>query len=105
MDGIDRKCNEYDEIQSIADSIKSEGNSSMLSIHSRNSLNALVAREKDKLSTKKIQSNTNLASISESGETNLKVPLEIVHQEDDGTRIKETKSISKLPFKHRNPAL
>lgn len=77
----------------------------MLSIHSRNSLNALVAREKDKLSTKKIQNDTKLASISESGETNLKLPLKIEHQEDNGNRIKETKSLSKLPFKHRNPAL
>ena len=39
------------------------------------------------------------------GEMSMKLPLTIVHKEDDGARLAETKSFNKLPFKNRNPAL
>lgn len=39
------------------------------------------------------------------GERGLAIPVTITHKEDDGARLAETKSLNKLPFKNRNPAL
>ena len=73
------------DIQSIADSIRSDSNVSVSTIHSRRSLQMLVS--------------------SSGGEMSMKIPLTITHKEDDGARLAETKSLNKLPFKNRNPAL
>ena len=78
-----------DDDLSIVDSVRSDH--SIRSIHSQKSINALIARAKEKL---------NIAM-----EPILEEPVLSTLVEDDGRRIAETKSLNKLPFKNRNPAL
>lgn len=115
------------DLRSIADTIQSNSDTTMGSIiHSRKSLNALVSRARDKYkstssSTKKAlhtveegssTNSSNAGSSSSStinsifdGEMNLAQPVKFVLKEDEGARLAETKSLNKLPFKCRNPAL
>jgi len=78
----------------MAKSVRSE--TSMRSIHSRKSTEALVTRSKAKI--------LGIETIQE-GEANLIPPILVTHRDDDGQRLIEKKSLNKLPFKNRNPAL
>jgi len=107
-DGDDGGCNSDDEIMSIADTVRSES-STIGSIHSQRSMQALVARSKEKIGTTSV-SNSNsfpLETISETPmmEAAMTPPVWITHTDDGGARIAEAKSINKLPFMNRNPAL
>ena len=97
------------DLQSIAETIRTEGSESVSTIHSRRSLQMLVSKAKEKLSAARLDKMKSLCSIDEGkcsgGEMSMKLPLTIVHKEDDGARLAETKSLNKLPFKNRNPAL
>ena len=97
------------DIQSIADSIRSDGNISVSTIHSRRSLQKLVSNAKKRLSKCAGDQRVSLGVVQEDkaseGEIGMKLPLTIIHKEDDGARLAETKSLNKLPFKNRNPAL
>ena len=39
------------------------------------------------------------------GEIKMNPPITIIHTQDDGARLREIKSLNKLPFKNRNSAL
>ena len=91
------KNKKEDDIQSIAESVRSSS-SDLRSIHSQKSIEVLVVKAKETMSQ-----NQYLDSIRESEVK--QTPVIITHQDDDGARIAETKSLSKLPFKNRNPAL
>lgn len=101
---------EYDdEINSVAESVKSSS-SDINSIHSRKSLKALVAKSKERISS----GCNNLSTIYDNEEDSdnnqqcyviREEPRVVTHQDDEGARIAATKSLSKLPFKNRNPAL
>lgn len=96
-----------DDISSVAASIRSCAEASISTIHSQKSLKMLVSKSRDKLYDTK--GNIDLHTINEidlhQGEVNLKPPIKITHTEDNGARLAETKSLNKLPFKNRNPAL
>lgn len=87
--------NDYDDAKSIADSIKTSGGKSVSSIHSQKSLRYLISEAKRSLET-----------IHEGkGEFKTQLPIIITHTDDGGARLAQTKSLDKLPFKNRNPAL
>ena len=118
-DGNDMQYNrgDDDEIQSIAATVRSRGDTSISSIHSRKSMHMLVSKSKDRLEsssrsnkTATKQHTTPLEIIDEGNVCNGRemrkiTPKTVVHVEDDGARLAETKSLNKLPFKNRNPAL
>ncbi len=100
------------DLQSIAaETIRTEGTESVSTIHSRRSLQMLVSKAKEKFSATSLDKKKSLCSIDEGGkcsggEMSMKLPLTIIHKEDDGARrLAETKSLNKLPFKNRNPVL
>lgn len=103
---------DYIDTNSIADSIRSCGDRSISSIHSRKSIQMLVSRSHEKLGCNQ-NNGQDLAllnaireeNLCESGEMDMKPPITITHTEDNGARLAETKSLNKLPFKNRNPAL
>lgn len=84
-------ADDFDDVRSIAESLRHEVND-IGSIHSQRSIHALVSKSKADLRFC-------------GGEKSMDPPKIITHVEDDGTRIAETKSLNKLPFKNRNPAL
>mmetsp|Transcript_5546 Transcript_5546/g.8166 ORF Transcript_5546/g.8166 Transcript_5546/m.8166 type:complete len:397 (+) Transcript_5546:172-1362(+) len=111
-----------DDIQSIAESVRSESSfsSNSGSVHSQKSLQSLVASRSSKAkmgSTKSFSSSSfgpldpvmevfhENNSTTSRGEINIQPPILVTHTEDDGARLAETKSLNKLPFKNRNPAL
>lgn len=96
--GPDPEPEEVDDTQSIADSVMS-CDSAIKSIHSRKSIVALITDAKKRISVQ-------LNPIDE-GDCELPVapPICITHTDDDGARLAEKKSVNKLAFKHRNPAL
>ena len=72
----------------------------------------LVSKSRDRLETHNLQDRP-LNAISEKervgradgGETKKMKPKTVIHIEDDGARLAEKKSLNKLPFKNRNPAV
>lgn len=87
--------NEFDETKSISDSIKTSCGKSVSSIHSQKSLRHLISEAKRSLET-----------IHEGmGEVGKQLPIMITHTDDGGARLAQTKSLNKLPYKNRNPAL
>lgn len=74
---------------SIADTIRSDH--SIRSIHSQKSMSTLIFKAKEKLNVVM--------------EPVLEEPVFASLVEDGGRRLAETKSLNKLPFKNRNPAL
>ncbi|KAL3774028.1 hypothetical protein ACHAWO_002771 [Cyclotella atomus] len=79
--------------KSIAASVMSN-ESEIKSIHSRQSVKLLISKAKERV----------LDPVDEE-ELAVTPPVTISHTDDDGARLEETKSLSKLPFRHRNPAL
>ena len=67
------------------------------------------SRDKIKLNGQNQEQPFNLETVMEActsvGEKGMTPPITITHTEDNGARLKETKSLNKLPFKNRNPAL
>ena len=100
--GEDKKTEE-DDIQSIAATVRSECNGSVSSIHSRKSMQMLISKSCDRLMKEHDERDCALEPVEEDG--GMRPPVTITHTEDDGARIAATKSLNKLPFKNRNPAL
>ena len=92
---------DYDDVRSIAESIRSEV-CGIRSVHSHKSIQALVEKSKEKLCTGKDEL---MRPIQEEEEKTMNPPKIVTIIEDNGQRIAETKSLNKLPFKNRNPAL
>ena len=89
-----------DDIRSVAESVRSEG--SVSCIHSQRSMEALVTKSRKRIAGE----GRGLSAIQESpAEISMEPPKLITHIEDNGARLSETKSLNKLPFKNRNPAL
>lgn len=95
-DGEKHPENNDDDLQSIADTVMSEV--TMKSIHSQLSMKHLVSKAREKLD------NSCMEPIAEV-ETCFKAPALVIHTDDDGARLEQRKSLNKLPFKNRNPAL
>jgi hypothetical protein len=64
----------------------------------------LVFKEKERLLHGKLEPIPEFFD-SKGAELGIELPFTITHKEDDGERLKQTKSLNKLPFKNRNPAL
>ncbi len=91
---------DYDDVRSIAESVRSEV-CGIRSVHSHKSIQALVEKSKEKL---RIGKDALVRTIQEEEKT-MDPPKIVTIIEDNGQRIAETKSLNKLPFKNRNPAL
>ena len=101
---MSNESNEEDDIQSIAKTIMNNESNLFSSIHSSKSIKMLVKQSCDSLSVP-----LNVIAEEENrepmGEIKMNPPITIIHTQDDGARLRETKSLNKLPFKNRNPAL
>ena len=88
---------EADDTKSIANSVMSE--STIGSIHSKKSLTALVSKARERKS--------GMSPIVEEDESEKAMPPPVLSTvtDDNGARMAEKKSINKLAFKNRNPAL
>ena len=84
-----------DDTKSIADSVMSE--SSIGSVHSKKSLANLVAKARERRS--------DMALIEEDKEEAMQPPILSTVSDDNGARMAEKKSINKLAFINRNPAI
>jgi predicted RNA methylase len=93
-----------DDIRTMANSLRTSSNNTVYSIHSRKSIQALISKAKERMFSHELPAMDEEASTC-GAEVNLKHPLTITHHDDDGARLKETKSLNKLPFRNRNPAL
>lgn len=92
--------NDVDDTITIACSVMST-ESTIKSIHSRKSTAALVSRAKERMALQ-----TQLSHIEEGEkEAAMPPPISITIQDDEGARMRETKSLNKLAFQNRNPAL
>lgn len=89
------------DVRSIAETAISSHNGLMGYIHSRKSVEALVSKSKERLG------NGPLDSIAEElvVEQTVSPPVMVTHKDDEGARLVEMKSLNKLPFKNRNPAV
>ena len=91
-----------DDTESIATSVMSE--STVGSIHSKKSMKALVSKAKER-----ILESTTIEEEKEEGEEEKEkaVPPPVLSTvtDDNGARMAEKKSLNKLAFKNRNPAL
>ena len=88
---------DVDDTKSIANSVMSE--SSIGSIHSKKSLTALVSKARQRISE--------MSPIEEEDgiDEAIKPPVLSTVTDDNGARMAEKKSINKLAFTKRNPAL
>jgi hypothetical protein len=99
-----------DEVQSIADSIRS-GSQSLWDVHSRKSVKMMVEKQLDKIPNgvavdNDLQRSATLFSLPSIVEEPEQVPpIIITHKDDDGARLAELKSLRRLPFQNRNPAI
>lgn len=84
-----------DDTKSIANSVMSE--SSIGSVHSKKSLANLVAKARERRS--------DMALIEEDKEEAMQPPILSTVSDDNGARMAEKKSINKLAFINRNPAI
>jgi hypothetical protein len=94
-----------DDTESIATSVMSE--STVGSIHSKKSMKALVSKAKER-----ILESTTIEEEKEEGEEGeeekekaVPPPVLSTVTDDNGARMAEKKSLNKLAFKNRNPAL
>ena len=110
--------NAEDDIQSIAETVRSEGGASISSVHSRKSMEMLVTKKHDRIRSivpgtkrrgyKRSGVNLPLQVTMEEGHTSepcLLPPITITHTEDNGAILAEAKSLNKLHFKNRNPVI
>ena len=105
MDSYSYRRHANDDIHSIAETVRSCGDASIASIHSRKSMQMLVSQARDRLGSSTKELHTINEEKRDYGEMNMRAPVTITHTEDNGARLAETKSLNKLPFKNRNPAL
>ena len=94
----DEHDTEEDETKSIANSVMS-CESSIGSIHSKKSLTALVSKARERMSE------MNPIIEEDEKEQAISPPVVSTVTDDEGARRKEMKSINKLAFTKRNPAL
>jgi len=87
------------ETASIVSFVINERGKEFFSIHSNKSMTRLIMRSHQKLESQK-QIDPSFAS-----ELELRPPVVVIHRDDEGARIAETKNLNKLPFKNRNPAI
>ena len=102
---MNRDTDQEDDLQSIANTILNDETNSLASIHSTKSMKMLLKRSCENATSvplNVIMEETNSESIEDS---KMNPPVTIVHTQDDGARLRATKSLNKLPFKNRNPAL
>ena len=96
-----------DDTESIAISVMSE--STVGSIHSKKSIKALVSKAKERiLESTAIEEEEEGEEVGEEGEEKEKAvppPVLSTVTDDNGARMAEKKSLNKLAFKNRNPAL
>ncbi len=88
---------DVDDTKSIANSVLSS-ESSIGSIHSKKSLSALVSKAKERISEMP-------PIVEDEEEKAVPPPVLSTVTDDNGARMIEKKSIGKLPFMKRNPAL
>lgn len=104
---VDAEEEEVTDTKSVATSVMSE--SSIGSIHSKKSLTVLVAKVKERVSNNIIIMPTINEDELEGGEVvkEKAVPTPVISTvtDDNGARMAEKRSINKLAFKNRNPAL
>lgn len=99
-----------EDVRSIAGTVISSKNGLMGYIHSRKSAEALVHHAKERLDTNKISSFNPLDIVAEEEvdlveERKCSPPASITHKDDEGARLALMKSLQKLPFMNRNPAV
>jgi len=99
-----------DDTESIATSVMSESN--VGSIHSKKSMKALVSKAKERIlesATNEEEEEEEEEEEGEEGEEEKEkaVPPPVLSTvtDDNGARMAEKKSLNKLAFKNRNPAL
>jgi len=93
---VENDDDQADDTKSIANSVMSE--SSIGSVHSKKSLTTLVAKARERRS--------DMALIDEEGkEEAMQPPILSTVSDDNGARMAEKKSINKLAFINRNPAI
>lgn len=95
---------DVDDTESIATSMMSE--SAVSSVHSKKSIKALVSKAKGRMLEMTIEEGDENKE-EENQEREKAVPLPVLSTvtDDNGARLAEKKSINKLAFKNRNPAL
>ena len=93
-----------DDTESIATSVMSE--STIGSIHSKKSMKALVSKAKERiLESATIEEEGGGEEGEEEKEKAVPPPVLSTVTDDNGARMAEKKSLNKLAFKNRNPAL
>jgi hypothetical protein len=102
---VDAEEEEVIDTKTIATSVMSE--STIGSIHSKKSLTALVSKVKERASNNIIMPTINEDEIEGELSKEKAVPTPVISTvtDDNGARMAEKKSINKLAFKNRNPAL
>lgn len=93
---------EDDDIRSVAESVILDDDG-IKSVHSQKSMRSVVSRVKRQLLVDDDDGKEALPRVVE--EEAVPPPVIQIHREDDGARLENTKSLNKLPFKNRNPAL
>lgn len=102
---VDAEEEEVIDTKTIATSVMSE--STIGSIHSKKSLTALVSKVKERASNNIVMPTINEDEIEGELSKEKAVPTPVISTvtDDNGARMAEKKSINKLAFKNRNPAL
>ena len=105
IEKVDAEEEEVIDTKTIATSVMSE--STIGSIHSKKSLTALVSKVKERASNNIIMPTINEDEIEGELSKEKAVPTPVISTvtDDNGARMAEKKSINKLAFKNRNPAL
>ena len=105
IEKVDAEEEEVIDTKTIATSVMSE--STLGSIHSKKSLTALVSKVKERASNNIIMPTINEDEIEGELSKEKAVPTPVISTvtDDNGARMAEKKSINKLAFKNRNPAL
>ncbi|KAL3810508.1 hypothetical protein ACHAXA_005650 [Cyclostephanos tholiformis] len=94
---------DVDDTESIATNVMSESN--VGSVHSKKSLKALVSKAKGRMLGITIEDDGDEEENNQEREIAVPPPVLSTVTDDNGARMAEKKSINKLAFKNRNPAL
>ena len=92
-------------ITSVAENVRSEG--SISSIHSQQSMQVLVAKSRQRLQRNRLAGEPPLASVAETNqlaEVAVEAPIMVNHIDHEG-RLAQRRTLAKLAFKNRNPAI
>ena len=88
-----------EDIQSLADTVQRKCKS-LWDVHSHHSVRKMVEKEMENLACVK---QADMDTVEEEEEK--QPPILVKHKDDDGARLAELKSLRKLPFINRNPAI